>query len=580
MKRTLLIAVLLLAAGCGDEGGAPSAAGGSTATAGAEPAVGPGREAPFSGATLAAAETISAADMHREVAELSSDAYGGRGPGTEGGEKARAYLESRLKALGYAPGAGDGYQQPFELVGIDAAQPDTWTFRDGETARELVQGDDFIVASGAQSDAASIDHAELVFVGYGIQAPEYQWDDFGDADLKGKVLVMLNNDPDWDPELFEGERRLYYGRWTYKYESAARQGAAGAIIIHTTASAGYPWQVIETSESGPQFELPQGDEPRLQVEGWLTHDAAADLIRMSGHDLDSLEQAAHSRDFEPVPLGVTTSITLNNKLTHVQSANVLGLLPGSDPELSKQVVIFTAHFDHLGTDPDTSKEDRIYNGALDNASGDAVVLSIAKAVEALPQPPRRSVLIAFVGAEEQGLLGSKYYAENPTFPPGRIAADVNFDGASIWGETKDVGYIGLGKSDLDRVARTVADYQGRTLTGDQDPSKGHYYRSDQFSFARIGVPAIYPDTGREVVGKPEGWGQEQLDAYTRRNYHQVSDEVTDDWNFSGMVQDAEFGFLAGMLIANQDRMPQWNPGDEFAAARQQALEALQRNDGP
>ena len=238
------------------------------------------------------------------------------------------------------------------------------------------------------------------------------------------------------------------------------------------------------------------------------------------------------------------------------------------------MVTYTAHHDHLGTDTDSDAEDVIYNGALDNAAGMAVVLSIAEAFRALPEPPRRSILINFVGAEEQGLLGSRYYAENPTFPPGRIAANLNFDGGAIWGETRDIGFIGMGKSDLDEIAQNVAEYQGRTLKGDQDPDKGYYYRSDQFSFARIGVPAIYPDAGREVVGKPEGWGQEQMDAYTEQHYHQPSDELTDSWDFSGMVQEAEFGFLAGVLIANQDEMPQWNEGDEFAAAREEALEAV------
>ncbi len=417
--RTLFsaFALLVLIAGCGNDA---SAADGAHATAGdpaaADAAASGSGQGPFSQAVLEADGTISADDMHREVLELSSDAYGGRGPGTAGGEKARNYLTQRLQSLGYAPGAGDSYQQPFTLVGIHARQPDTWSFESGDRSRQYQQGKDFIVSSGVQQDTAAVNDAELVFVGYGIQASEYQWDDFGDADLTGKVLVMLNNDPDWDPDLFEGEKRLYYGRWTYKYESAARQGAAGAIIIHTTDSAGYPWQVVQSSWTGPQFELPQGDEPRLQVKGWLTHDAAADLVEWSGHDLGELVEAAHHRDFRPVPLGVTTSLTLNNSLSRVQSANVLGLVKGSDPHLSKQVVIYTAHFDHLGIDPNPNKPDRIYNGALDNGSGVAVVLSIAKAVKALPKPPKRSILIGFVGAEEQGLLGSKYYAEHPTFP--------------------------------------------------------------------------------------------------------------------------------------------------------------------
>ena len=585
MMRIVFIAALALTAACngGREEEAPNAdpdrapttdpTAGSTDPAGAD-AGAPG--SPFPPEALPALETISPDDMRAVVAEISSDAYGGREPGTEGDEQARRYLAGRLEALGYAPGAGDGYQQPFDLIGITAAQPQRWTFHRGDDTRELEQRAEYIVGSGVQGESAAIDDAELVFVGYGIEAPEYQWDDFGDADLEGKVLVMLNNDPDWDPDLFEGERRLYYGRWGYKYESAARQRAAGAIIIHTSPSAGYPWQVVETSWSGTQFELPQGDEPGLQVKAWLTEEAARELVEWSGQDLDQLVEAARSRDFEPVPLGVTTSITLDNELTRVQSANVLGLLEGSDPELSKEVVIYTAHHDHLGTDEDPRADDAIYNGALDNAAGMAVVLSIAEALTALPERPRRSILINFVGAEEQGLLGSQYYARNPTFPPGRIAANLNFDGGAIWGETEDIGFIGMGKSDLDEVARTVAGYQGRTLEGDQDPDKGYYYRSDQFSFASIGVPAIYPDAGRVVIGKPEGWGQEQMDAYTEHHYHQASDELTDAWNFSGMVQEAEFGFLAGVLIANQDDMPRWNPGDEFEAARQQAIEALDR----
>lgn len=581
MKRLLLVTLLMVMGGCNGEGDEASPPDVPDSAPPADPTVDAGGGGAAGGeafppAVLEAAETISAEDMRPVVAELGSDAYGGREPGTEGDEKARGYLVQKLRELGYAPGAEDGYQQHFELVGITAEQPDTWTFRrDGET-RELSQGDDFIVASGLQSESASVDGAELVFVGYGIQAPEYDWDDFAGTDLTGKVLVMLNNDPDWDPELFEGERRLYYGRWTYKYESAARQGAAGAIIIHTTPSAGYPWQVVETSWSGIQFELPEADEPRIAVKGWVTEESARNLLEWSGHDLDELVRAARGRDFEPVPLGTTTSITLENDLTRTRTANVLGVLRGSDPELADEAVVYTAHHDHLGTDPDAAEgADAIYNGALDNAAGMAVVLSIAEAFTALPEPPRRSILINFVGAEEQGLLGSKHYAENPTFPPGRIAANLNFDGGSIWGETQDIGFIGMGKSDLDQVARTVADYQGRTLKGDQDPSKGYYYRSDQFSFARIGVPAIYPDAGRQVIGKPEGWGQEQMDAYTEQHYHQPSDELTDAWDFSGMVQEAEFGFLAGTLIANDDDMPSWNAGDEFEDERQRALEALE-----
>ncbi len=532
---------------------------------------------PFGSEVLKAAGVIDGDDLKAVVAELASDAYGGRGPGSEGDAMTQAWLERRLASLGYAPGAADGYRQRFDLVGITTEQPATWEFfAPGEGDADPVrfqQGSEFIVASGVQQPEAALNDAEVVFVGYGIEAPEYQWNDFAEADLSGKVLLMLNNDPHWDPDLFEGERRLYYGRWTYKYESAARQGAAGAIIIHTTPSAGYPWQVVQTSWSGTQFELLAGDEPRLQARGWLTEGAAARLLAEAGQDLAALVEAASSRDFEPVPLGLTTSLTLRNDLTRTGSANVLGLLRGSDPVLADEVVVITAHHDHLGTDPD-AEGDGIYNGARDNAAGVAIALEIAEALAALPVAPRRSVLINFVGAEEQGLLGSLYYVRNPTFPAGRIAANVNFDGAGIWGETSDLGLVGLGKSDLDQVARAVAAHQGRALTGDQDPSKGFYYRSDQFSFARIGVPGMFPRAGSRIVGQPEGWGKARIDAYTEHDYHQVSDELTEDWNFAGLVQDARFGFLVTLMIANQDAMPSWVPGDEFEDERQAAIAEL------
>jgi len=390
------------------------------------------------------------------------------------------------------------------------------------------------------------------------------------------VLVMLNNDPDWDPDLFAGNRRLYYGRWTYKYESAARQGAAGAIIIHTTPSAGYPWQVVQTSWTGEQFELPAGDEPRIQVAAWTTEAATKRLFALAGADYDALVEAAHRRDFRPVPLGVTTSLSLANQLHRVETANVAGLLPGSDPELAGQVVVYTAHHDHLGMAPaeDGSDADRIYNGALDNASGVAQVLAIARAATLLPEPPRRSLLFLFVGGEEQGLLGSKYFAAHPTVEPGRIAANLNFDGGNIWGETRDLTLIGMGKSDLDRVASAVAARQGRSVLGDQFPDKGYYYRSDQFSFAKIGVPALYFDVGTDFIGKPPGFAAEQVEAWTEEHYHQPSDELVPAWDFAGMVQDARLGFFAGLAIADQQALPAWLPGDEFEAARKAALEEV------
>ena len=515
---------------------------------------------------------IRAEDLRAVVAELGSDAYEGRGPGSAGDLNAREWIAAQLAGAGIAPGADQGYQQPFGLVGVTTDLPPAWPFSSGVT---VAPGTEFVANVGNQTPQASLSDAELVFVGFGIQAPEYEWDDYESQDMRGKVLVMLNNDPEWDPDLFAGERRLYYGRWTYKYEMAASLGAAGAIIIHTTPSAGYPWQVVETSWTGPQYELPIEDEARLQVAAWLTKSAASKLLASAGHDLAALTQAARNRDFTPVPLGIRTSLELNAGLERVETANVLGVLPGSDEQLKHEAVVVTAHHDHLGIGIATTEgEDVIYNGAFDNATGVAAVLSLAKALAALPAPPRRSIVFALVAAEEQGLIGSRYYARYPSFHPGRIAANVNFDGVGIWGEASDMIFIGLGKSSLDEVASNVASYVGRTLQGDQFPDQGYFYRSDQFSFAKIGVPGIYLDGGVEIIGKPDGWGKQQIDAYTTHDYHQPSDELTDDWVFDGMVADTRFGLLATYLIAQADDMQSWNPGDEFAAARAQALADL------
>ena len=529
---------------------------------------------PFTADAERAAASIDADTIHEVVAEIASDGYEGRSPGSAGDERTRAYLAQALERIGFAPaGPSRQWEQPFELVGIETAQPEQWTFS-AESDVVLRQNEEFIVSSGVQSESARIVDAELVFVGYGIQAPKHQWDDFKDVDLEGKVLLMLNNDPDWDPELFAGERRLYYGRWTYKYESAARQGAAGAIIVHTTPSAGYPWQVVQTSWTGAQFELPATGEPRVQIAAWVTESAAEKLVALAGEKLPALVAAARTREFRPVPLGIRTSITLANGLSRTTSGNVLGILEGSDPDARDEVVIYTAHHDHLGIgEPNPADpSDRIYNGARDNASGVAMVLAIGKAFAELREPPHRSVMLAFVGAEEQGLLGSQYYAQQPTIAPGRIAATINLDAGNIWGLTRDITFVGLGKSSLDNVARTVAAYQDRIVKPDQFPDRGSFYRSDQFNLAKIGVPAMYLDEGTEFVGQAEGWGVAKIEEYEARNYHQPSDELTENWNFGGLVQDAQFAFWAGLIVANADAMPAWNPGDEFEAARLAALE--------
>jgi Zn-dependent M28 family amino/carboxypeptidase len=517
---------------------------------------------------------ITRAALEAPIRFLSSDLLEGRAPATRGDQLARLYLQTRLEGMGYQPAFANGaWQQPFDIVGIKGQWPKSWSFQ-GRSARiDLTWREDYIAVSGVQAESVSVDDAELVFVGYGIQAPEFHWDDFKGMNLAGKILVMMNNDPDWDPNLFAGKRRLYYGRWDYKYESAARQGAAGAIIIHTTPSAGYPWQVVQSSWGGEQFALPAGEEPHARVEAWATEEAMRRLLKSSGYDLDKLVRSARSPDFRPVPLGIRTSIAFTNRLSSVQTANVGGLLPGSDAKLAAQVVVLSAHHDHFGIGEPDASGDRIYHGAVDNASGCAQVLAVAQALAALPERPRRSVLALFVAGEERGLLGSRYYAAHPTFAAGRIAADINIDGGNIFGRTRDATSIALGKSSLDDIAARVAATQGRVVRGDQFPDRGHYYRSDQLSFARIGVPALFFDDGTDFIGRPPGWGREQIEQWELKKYHQPADRLDDSWNFDGMIEDAQLAMLSAWLVTQADAMPAWKPGDEFEAARKRALAA-------
>jgi len=539
----------------------------STAAQAATPAI------PDAVAKVAKAQ-ITPDILRAPIRFLASDELEGRGPATRGDALARLYLASQLESLGFQPGGENGsYEQTVDVVGVTAKLPTTWDFTGKGGDISLKWSDDYIAGSGVQQPTAEIKDAPLVFVGYGIEAPEYKWDDFKGVDVRGKVLVMLNNDPDWDPKLFAGNTRLYYGRWTYKYESAARHGAAGVIIVHTTPSAGYPWQVVQSSWGGEQFELPAEGEPHIQLKGWATEDAARRLVKAGGADLDKLVEAAKKRSFKPVPLNLRTSIRFENKVSRVRTANVAGVLPGSDPKLKDEVVIYSAHHDHFGIgDPDKTG-DKIYNGAEDNAVGCAQLLAIARAMAALPERPRRSVMMLFVAGEEQGLLGSKYFSLHPTYAPGKIAANINYDGGNYRGRTKDLTQIGAGKSSLDAIARALVEAQGRVLVPDQFPDKGYYYRSDQFSFAKIGVPALYFDNGYDYIGKPEGWGKHEHEEWTEHVYHQPSDELTDEWVFDGMIEDAMIGFGAGWLVAQADAMPTWNPGDEFEAARRKALAA-------
>ncbi len=522
-----------------------------------------------------AAREISPATVGAPTRFLADDLLEGRGPATRGDQLARLYIASFFETQGLQPGGPNGsWDQPVEMVGIKANAPKLWSFKGARGDAELAWWDDYIAGSGVQGPTAEIRDAELVFVGYGIEAPEYRWDDFKGADVKGKVLVMMNNDPDWDPQLFAGKTRLYYGRWTYKYEVAARHGAAGVIIIHTTPSAGYPWQVVQASWAGEQFSLPDEGEPTIQVKGWATEASLEKVVAAGGHDLQKLEESARSRDFKPVELGVRTSITLQNEVHRVRSGNVIGVLPGSDPKLKDEYVVFSAHHDHFGIGPPDKTGDRIYNGAVDNASGVGQMLAIVRAFKALPKPPRRSLLFIAFAAEEQGLLGSEYFARHPTVPAGRIAANFNYDSGNIWGRTRDIVEIGRGKSDLDAIADWAAAHQGQVVEGDQFPDRGSFYRSDQFNLSQIGVPAVHFTEGTDFVGRPAGWGRATLEDWEKTHYHQPNDQVTPDWNWDGMVEDARLGFYCGLIVADQDAMPQWKKGDEFEAARQKALAAL------
>jgi Zn-dependent M28 family amino/carboxypeptidase len=517
-------------------------------------------------------QRITSAGMLHDIAALSADSMGGRGPGTAGDRMARAYLARRLAETGFAPGGPHGsWEQTILMVGLSLPGTGPWRFTGPGGEASFQWREDFVGGSGVQAPRVAIEDAEVVFVGYGIQAPEFRWDDFKGADLKGKVLLIMNNDPDWDSTLFAGRKRLYYGRWDYKYEMAAKQGAAAAIVLHTTPSAGYGWNVVARSWSGTLWDAPAGNEARLQFKSWLTEAAARRLCALGGRDLDSLIAAAHRRDFAPVPLGVRTSLAFDVKVEQGETANVIGVLPGGGDLLRWDAVLLTAHHDHLGIGAPDSAGDRIHHGALDNASGCAQVLAMAEAFAATKPRPRRSIVALFTAGEEQDLLGARYYAAHPTFPLGHIAADLNFDGANVWGRTADVAVIGKGKSDLeDRLVAAARD-QRRRVVDDPEPDKGYYYRADQLSFARVGVPALYFGSGQDYIGRPAGWGEQKDAEFVRLRYHQPGDRILPGWDLSGAVEDTRLGYLVGLGVANGAKLPAWYPGDEFEAARQRTL---------
>jgi Zn-dependent M28 family amino/carboxypeptidase len=525
--------------------------------------------------------SFSADRLLAHIRTLSSDEFGGRGPGSNGEQLTVKYVEDQFRSQGLEPGNPDGtYLQIVPLVGIT---PDTkMRFAlsgHGRTLEPKFQ-DDFVAWSKRVVGTSRID-ADMVFVGYGVQAPEFNWDDFKGTDVKGKVVVVLINDPPvpdpsdpakLDPKTFGGAAMTYYGRWTYKFEKAARLGAAGCVIIHQTDRAGYPWEVVRNSWSGIQFDLatPDKNMGRLAVESWITSGFATKLFQTAGLDLDKLIAAAARRDFKPVPMGIRAKLEIHNSLQMIESHNVIAKLTGSDPQLKNTYVVYTAHWDHFGIGPEVNG-DKIYHGAVDNASGTSALLEIARAYKQLPTPPRRTILFLSVTAEEQGLLGSQYYVEHPLYPLARTAAEINMDGMNVHGRTRDIVEIGRGASTLDEIIEAAAHDQGRVVKPDAEPEKGFYYRSDHFEFAKKGVPAFDPDEGIDFIGKPEGWGLETRRKYTAEYYHKPADTIKPDWDMSGAVEDCQLYLQVGFRIANTAQMPEWRPGAEFKAIRDDSL---------
>ena len=518
-----------------------------------------------------ALEEIQPAQLTAHLKFLSHDLLEGRAPSTRGGDLAAEYLAAQLALSGFEPGAADGtyFQQ---VAVVESVVDPSFTLRVGSGAPfKYLQ--DVVAFSGVQDAKVSTD-AEVIFVGHGIVAPEYKWNDYEGVDIKGKIALVMVNDPPAaadEPQLFAGPALTYYGRWTYKFEEAARKGAAGALIIHEAGPAGYPFNVVQGNLS-EKFDLvtPDKNMGRANIEGWLSLDAAKRLLKMAGQDFDALKKQALTREFKPVPLGLKASLAVKNTMRTIESRNVLAKLDGSDPVLKDEYVVYTAHWDHFGIG-EPKNGDKIYNGALDNASGVSSMLEIARELSEVKPAPRRSILFVAVTAEEQGLLGSLYYAVTPVYPLARTLANINIDGINPAGRTKDITVIGLGASDLDDYLRDAAAEQSRTLRPDPESEKGFYYRSDHFNFAKQGVPALYTDNGVEYIGKPSEFAMEIRDRYNKEDYHQPSDQVKPDWDLSGAVEDAELMAAVGYRVANADRFPEWKPGNEFRAKREEML---------
>jgi Zn-dependent M28 family amino/carboxypeptidase len=512
---------------------------------------------------------ITDAGLAETIQVLASDEFEGRSPSSPGEDKTVEYLVQRFRELGLQPGVGDSYTQDVPLIELTVQGSPTMTIERGATRIGLTYATDYVAWTKRVVERASLEDSELVFVGYGIVAPEFDWNDYAGLDVEGKTVVVLVNDPGYtteDDALFRGEAMTYYGRWTYKFEEAARQGARGALIVHQTEPAGYPWEVVSGGWTGPQFDLvtPDRNRSRIEVEGWITEEAAQSVFSEAGLDFDELATAAAEPGFQAVSLGVEASVTLENRGRRSTSRNVLAVIPGV--ERPDQYVIYTAHWDHLGVGSE-ELDDPIFNGAYDNATGVAGLIELAKAFNAQRPPPNRSVIFMAVTAEEQGLLGSRYYAENPVHPTNQTVAVVNIDGLNVDGPMRDITVVGYGNSELDGLLASIARAQRRSVRPDPEPEKGFYYRSDHFSFAKVGIPALYTDSGIEHVEHGSDWTLARRAEYTAERYHKPSDEYDPSWDLTGAVDDLRLLYVLGHELAWGNWWPNWNTGTEFRAIR-------------
>jgi len=532
-------------------------------------------------APKASAPVITPDAIVQHVKVLASDEFEGRAPGTRGEDRTVAYIADQFAKAGLAPGATDGtFFQQVPMVGITALPSSSFVFRKGADTRTLAYKDDIVAWSKRVRERVSVTDSDVVFVGYGIQAPEFQWDDYKGVDLAGKTVIVLINDPPvpdpadpkaLDPKTFGGRAMTYYGRWTYKYEVGAEKKAAAVLIVHETGPAAYPFTVVQ-SKVTEQVDQAAADDNmgRSAIEGWITLEQAKALFAMAGQDFDTLKARAATRAFAPVPLGMTASMTITNTVRRFASRNVVGKYEGSDPVLKNEYVIYTSHWDHYGIGP-AIDGDTIYNGALDNATGIGGMIELGKAFAREPVKPKRSILFLAVTAEEQGLVGSDYYARNPIYPLAKTAAVINMDALNIYGRTRDLTVVGLGNSELDDYAAAAAKEQGRVLRPDPTPETGGYFRSDHFPFAKQGVPAINAGGGADYVDRPSDEVKQLQEAYTARHYHKPTDEYRPDWDLRGAVQDLQIYFLMAHRIAQAERFPQWNASSPFKARRDAML---------